>query len=50
MGILRSVVERGQVALPLGPGEPELEALKRVAARAGRCSSRSEVNRKEYLK
>lgn len=30
MGILRSVVERGQVRLPLGPGEPELEALARV--------------------
>jgi len=30
MALLRSVVERGQVALPLGPGEPELEALKKV--------------------
>jgi hypothetical protein len=27
MALLRSVVERGQIALPLGPGEPELEAL-----------------------
>jgi predicted dehydrogenase len=30
MGALRSVVERGQVTLPLGPGEPELEALRRA--------------------
>ena len=30
MAICRSVVERGKVKLPLGPGEPELEALKRV--------------------
>jgi hypothetical protein len=30
MGICRSVVQRGKVKLPLGPGEPELEALKRV--------------------
>lgn len=30
MAILRSVVERGQVKLPLGPGEPELEALRKV--------------------
>lgn len=30
MGALRSVVQRGKVTLPLGPGEPELEALKRV--------------------
>jgi predicted dehydrogenase len=30
MAAMRSVVERGKVILPLGPGEPELEALKRV--------------------
>jgi len=30
MALLRSVVERGQVALPLGPGDPELEALKKI--------------------
>jgi predicted dehydrogenase len=30
MGMLRSVVQRGQIKLPLGPGEPELEALKGV--------------------
>jgi len=28
MAICRSVVQRGKVALPLGPGEPEIEALK----------------------
>src|SRR5512147_1907952 len=28
MGPLRSVVQRGKVCLPLGPGEPELEAVK----------------------
>ena len=28
MAICRSVVQRGQVSLPLGPGEPELEALE----------------------
>jgi predicted dehydrogenase len=30
MAICRSVVARGKVRLPLGPGEPELEALARV--------------------
>src|SRR5207249_3749677 len=30
MAILRSVVERGQIKLPLGPGAPELESLRRV--------------------
>jgi predicted dehydrogenase len=30
MAICRSVVQRGKVKLPLGPGEPELEALERV--------------------
>jgi len=30
MAAMRSVVQRGKVPLPLGPGEPELEALKRV--------------------
>ncbi len=48
MGILRSVVQRGQVALPLGPGEPELEALKKVLP--DRPVIPSPVNRKEYLK
>jgi len=30
MAACRSVVQRGKVTLPLGPGEPELEALARV--------------------
>jgi len=30
MAALRSVVQRGRIALPLGPGEPELKALARV--------------------
>ncbi len=30
MAMVRSVVQRGKVTLPLGPGEPELEALARV--------------------
>jgi predicted dehydrogenase len=30
MALCRSVVQRGKVNLPLGPGEPELEALQRV--------------------
>ena len=32
MGALRSVVQRGKVRLPLGPGEPELDALQRALA------------------
>jgi len=47
MAVLRSVVERGQVTLPLGPGEPELEALaKALPARPVRLSI--EASRKEY--
>jgi predicted dehydrogenase len=30
MAICRSVVQRGKVSLPLGPGEPELEALRKA--------------------
>jgi predicted dehydrogenase len=30
MAACRSVVQRGKVTLPLGPGEPELDALRRV--------------------
>jgi predicted dehydrogenase len=30
MAACRSVVQRGKVALPLGPGEPELEALQKA--------------------
>jgi predicted dehydrogenase len=47
MGIVRSVVERGQVRLPLGPGEPELEALRRVLPDRPVLLS-TEANRKEY--
>ena len=32
MAACRSAVARGKVTLPLGPGEPELEALKTRAA------------------
>jgi predicted dehydrogenase len=47
MAVLRSVIERGQVKLPLGPGEPELELLRRVLpARPVEVSF--EGNRKEY--
>ena len=34
MALCRSAVGRGQVALPLGPGEAELDALKRVLPNA----------------
>jgi predicted dehydrogenase len=47
MGTLRSVVERGQVALPLAPGEPEMEALARVLPDRPVLLS-GEFNRKEY--
>ena len=47
MAVLRSVVERGQVRLPLGPGEPELEALRRVLPDQPALAS-TEANRKEY--
>ncbi len=47
MGILRSVVERGQVSLPLGPGQPELEALARVLPDRPALVS-FEGNRREY--
>jgi predicted dehydrogenase len=30
MGAMRSVVQRGKITLPLGPGEPELEALQKA--------------------
>jgi predicted dehydrogenase len=32
MGILRSAAQGGQIKLPLGPGEPEIEALGKVLA------------------
>jgi predicted dehydrogenase len=47
MGMLRSVVARGQIALPLDPGEPELEALSRVLPDTPVLVS-FEENRKQY--
>jgi predicted dehydrogenase len=47
MGILRSVIAGGQVRLPLGPGEPELEALQRALPERPALVS-FEANRKEY--
>jgi hypothetical protein len=47
MGIMRSVVERGQVALPLGDGPNELEALANVLPQKPVLLS-MEANRKEY--
>ena len=49
MAILRAVVERGQVALPLAPGEPELDALARVLPDRPVLLS-GELNRKEYVR
>jgi predicted dehydrogenase len=48
MGVLRSVVARGQVSLPLDREEPELEALAKVLPDR-RVLLSSEVNRREYL-
>jgi predicted dehydrogenase len=47
MAVLRSVVERGQIRLPLGPGEPELEAVKKVLPDVPVILS-IEASRKEY--
>ena len=47
MGMLRSVVQRGQIKLPLGPGEPELEALARILPEQPVLVS-FEGNRTEY--
>jgi len=47
MGMLRSVVQRGQIKLPLAAGEPEIEALKRVLPDQPVLVS-SETHRKEY--
>jgi predicted dehydrogenase len=49
MAIIRSVVERGQMPLPLGPGEPELESLARILPDRPVLPS-TEGNRKEYLR
>lgn len=48
MGLLRSVVERGQVKLPLEPGEPELDALLRVLPAKPVLLS-TDLSFKEYL-
>ena len=47
MGVLRSVVQRGQIGLPLGTGEPELDALKKVLPDQPVLLS-SDVHQKEY--
>ncbi len=47
MGMLRSVVQRGQVKLPLEPGEAEIEVMKRILPEQAVLLS-SEVHRKEY--
>ena len=46
MGLLRSVVQRGQIKLPLGPGEPELEAIAKVLPPGVFVSD--EISRSEY--
>ena len=48
MAICRSVVERGQIALPLEPGEPELDALADVLPDKPVLLSMEE-NAEEYL-
>jgi len=47
MGMLRSVVQRGQIKLPLAAGEQEIEALKKVLPEQPVLVS-SDVHRKEY--
>ncbi|MGH9395343.1 MAG: Gfo/Idh/MocA family protein [Terriglobia bacterium] len=47
MGILRSVIQRGQIRFPLGPGEPEIEALAAVLPDVKVLAS-TEANRKTY--
>jgi predicted dehydrogenase len=49
MALMRSVVERGQVKLPLGPGEPEVELLKKSMPDKPVILS-FEGSRKEYPK
>jgi hypothetical protein len=41
------VVQRGQIKLPLGPGEPEIEALSKALPEQAVLLS-SAVHRKEY--
>jgi hypothetical protein len=47
MAVLRSVVERGQIKLPLGPGEPEIAAVSKVLPDRPVLLS-TEASRKEY--
>jgi predicted dehydrogenase len=47
MAMLRSVVQRGQIELPLAAGEREMEALEQVLPKPPVLVS-SELNRKEY--
>jgi predicted dehydrogenase len=47
MAMLRSVVQRGQIRLPLAPGEPELESLAKILPRQAVLLS-SPLHRKEY--
>lgn len=47
MGMIRSVNQRGQIRLPLGPGEPELEALAKTLPGTAVIAS-TEANRKAY--
>ncbi len=47
MALIRSVVERGQVRLPLGPGEPEIDLLRRAMPDRPAILS-IESSRKEY--
>jgi predicted dehydrogenase len=49
MALMRSVVERGQVKLPLGPGEPEVELLRKSIPDRPVILS-FEGSRKEYPK
>ncbi len=47
MALVRSAIQRGQVRLPLGPAEPELEALSRVLPNTPVLYS-TEANRESY--
>jgi predicted dehydrogenase len=47
MALLRSVIQRGQIRLPLGPGEPEMEALAKLLPNAPVLCS-TEANQKNY--
>ncbi len=49
LALIRSVVERGQVKLPLGPGEPEVELLRKALPDRPVLLS-FEGSRKEYPK